>query len=108
MYEIDLSKNKYVLGITMIIINIGSRFLLDELTPKQKKFINKPLIRRVTIFCIFYMATKDCIASLVLTGFFIIFIGDILKDDDPEIKEKNEEHQKILNEIEIVLSKYSK
>ena len=108
MYKTDLSNNKYVLGITMIIINIGSRFLLDELTPKQKKIINKPLIRRVTIFCIFYMATKDCIASLVLTGFFILFIGDILKDDDPEIKEKNEEHKKIIDEIEIVLSKYSK
>jgi len=108
MYEIEISKNKYVLGITMIIINIGSRFLLDELTPEQKKFINRPLIRKLTVFCIFYMATKDIVASIILTGIFILLICDIFNYDDPDIEKKNSDHKKILNEIEIVLSKYSK
>lgn len=107
MYEIEFSKNKYVLGITMIIINIGSRFLLDELTPKQKKFINRPLIRKITILCIFYMATKDITASIILTGVFILMC-DIFNYDDPDLEEKNNDNKKILNEIEIVLSKYSK
>tara|TARA_B110001450_G_C17397982_1_gene390456 strand:- start:227 stop:550 length:324 start_codon:yes stop_codon:yes gene_type:complete len=107
MYNINLSENKYVLGITMIIINIGSRFLLDELTSKQKKFINRPLIRRLTIFCIFYMASKDIMASLILTIIFIIFISDLFKDDN-DIKDESDNNKKILTEIEIILSKYSK
>ena len=107
MYNINISENKYVLGITMLVINFGSRFLLDELTPTQKKFINRPLIRRVTIFCIFYMASKDIVASLILTFMFILFISDLFKDDN-NIKEVPSDNEKILTEIEIILSKYSK
>jgi uncharacterized membrane protein (DUF485 family) len=106
MYESNICENKYILGITMIIINIGSRFLLDELTVSQKKFINRPLIRRLTIFCIFLMASKDILASFILTIIFILLISDIF-DGDKE-KEENTENRKILSEIEIILSKYSK
>jgi len=106
MYENNICENKYILGITMIIINIGSRFLLDELTATQKKFINRPLIRRLTIFCIFLMASKDILASFILTIIFILLISDIF-DGDKE-KEENTENRKILSEIEIILSKYSK
>ena len=106
MYENNICENKYILGITMIIINIGSRFLLDELTASQKKFINRPLIRRLTIFCIFLMASKDILASFILTIIFILLISDIF-DGDKE-KEENTENRKILSEIEIILSKYSK
>ena len=106
MYEIDKNANKYILGLAIIIVNIGSRFLLDELTPKQKKFINRPIIRRLTIFCIFYMTTRDCIASIILTALFILITTNIY-NEDPEL-EKKREHDKILNEIEIILSKYSK
>ena len=106
MYESNICENKYILGITMIIINIGSRFLLDELTVSQKKFINRPLIRRLTIFCIFLMASKDILASFILTIIFILLISDIF--DGGKEKEENTENRKILSEIEIILSKYSK
>jgi len=107
MYENNICENKYILGITMIIINIGSRFLLDELTASQKKFINRPLIRRLTIFCIFLMASKDILASFILTIIFILLISDIFDGEGKE-KEENTENRKILSEIEIILSKYSK
>ena len=108
--DFDMSSNKYFIGFIMIIINIGSRFLLDELTPSQKKFINKPLIRRIVIFCIFYMATKDLMVSVTLTIIFIIFISDMFikdKDERDIEKKENNKRERILNEIEIVLSKYS-
>ena len=54
------------------------------------------------------MATKDIVASIILTGIFILLICDIFNYDDPDIEKKNSDHKKILNEIEIVLSKYSK
>lgn len=106
MYKIDDNTNKYILGIAIIIINFGSRFILDELSPKQKKFINRPAIRRLTIFCIFYMTTRDCVASIILTIIFILLTMTIYNEEIQS--EKKHEHDKILNEIEIVLSKYSK
>uniref|UniRef100_A0A6C0CX92 Uncharacterized protein n=1 Tax=viral metagenome TaxID=1070528 RepID=A0A6C0CX92_9ZZZZ len=106
MYKINDDTNKYILGLAIIIINIGSRFILDELTPKQKKFINRPAIRRLTIFCIFYMTTRDCVASIILTITFILITMNIYNEEVQS--EKKDEHDKILNEIQIVLSKYSK
>ena len=52
------------------------------------------------------MTTRDCIASIILTIIFILLTANIYNE---EIQlEKKHEHDKILNEIEIVLSKYSK
>jgi hypothetical protein len=53
------------------------------------------------------MASKDIMASLILTIIFIIFISDLFKDDN-DIKDESDNNKKILTEIEIILSKYSK
>lgn len=77
----NISDNKYILGIAMIIINMGSKYIIDELTDKQKEFIKNKYFRRIIIFCVFYIATKDILASITLTIIFILFISDLLFDD---------------------------
>ena len=99
--------NKYFIGIFMIIINIGSRFIIEELTPDQRKYINNKVIRRIFIFCVFFMATKDLCASLVLTLMFILFVshlftGNQSNDDDKVDTEK----QKILEDVQMSLTKH--
>jgi len=89
----DISENKYFLGIIMIIINIGARFIIEELSPNQKKYINTKLFRRIIIFCAFFMATRDILASITLTIIFILFIGDLFSNNDEE--EEEEEGEKI-------------
>ena len=107
----EIISNKYTIGILMILINIGSRFIIDELTPNQKKFINKKYIRRIFIFCIFLMATKDILASITLTFIFIIFISELFITNNENIIDDNEnddiKRKKILDEISLILSKYS-
>jgi len=106
----ELTSNKYFLGVIMIIINIGSRFIIEELTPEQKKWINRTHIRRVFIFCIFFMATRDLIASITLTLIFILFISELFGMPDKKEKETDEKEitrTKILDEVNLVLSKYS-
>ena len=35
-----IAENKYFIGVVMIMMNIGARFMIEELTPKQKEWIN--------------------------------------------------------------------
>ena len=32
-----IATNKYFIGVVMIMMNIGARFMIEELTPEQKK-----------------------------------------------------------------------
>ena len=82
----DIESNKYLIGICMIIVNIGSRYIIEELTEEQKKYINNKLFRRIIIFSIFYISTKDIITSLTLTVIFVLFISELFNDE--KIKDK--------------------
>ena len=61
-----MNDNKYMIGLTMIMLNIGARFIIDELDDDLRKMISNKFIRRVFIFCSFFMATKDCLQQLFL------------------------------------------
>ena len=73
-------ENKYLLGIIMILINLGARFIVDDLTPNQKKLINNHITRKIIVFLIFYMATKDILSSITLTVIYILFMSDLLTE----------------------------
>ena len=72
--------NKYVLGLIMITINLGARFIIDDLSEKQKIVINNEYTRKFLVFCVFYMATRDFITSLTLTIIFTLFISELIEE----------------------------
>lgn len=76
-----LNGSKYFSGVLMILMNLGSKYIGLELSEFQDEFLSKKLIRRIIVFCIFFVATRDIIISVVLTAIFIIFIGSIFNDN---------------------------
>ena len=101
----DILTNKYCIGIFMIIITIGSRFIVEELTPKQKQYIKNKWVRRLFIFCVVFMATKDLCVTVAITGVFIILISGYLTNEKKDIDIKDDQKQKIMNDIESSLKK---
>jgi len=77
----DLNENKYFIGLMMILVNIGSRFIIGELSDEQKKLINDKTLRRLFIFGVFFMATRDIISSLILTIMFVLLISELFHED---------------------------
>lgn len=69
-----LNENKYFIGLMMIMVNVGSRFIIEELNDDQRKFINNPYFRRVVIFSVIFMATRDIITSFIITGFIVLYL----------------------------------
>ena len=85
----NLNENKYFIGFAMILLNIGARFIIDELDDDLRKLVSSPYIRRFFIFCSFFMATKDIFISLVLTIVFVIIINEFMGKDGEEEKTKD-------------------
>lgn len=85
-----VNENKYFIGFTMILLNIGARFIIDELDDDIRKLISDKIVRKIFIFCSFFMATKDIVTAAILTGLFIIIVNEIIVNDDnnEEINEK--------------------
>tara|TARA_B110001469_G_C9647389_1_gene327995 strand:- start:299 stop:667 length:369 start_codon:yes stop_codon:yes gene_type:complete len=103
----NILTNKYFIGIFMIIINIGSRFIIEELSPEQRKWINNNhIVRRLFVFCILFIATKDLIASIILTILFIFIIGHLFNTStNIDIEQIEIDKKKILNDVETSLNK---
>ena len=58
----------------MILLNLGSRFLVAELSESQEQLFNNVIIRRFIVFTVAFIATRDVITSLIITACFIIFV----------------------------------
>ena len=82
--SIELSENKFFIGFAMIIVNIGARFIIEELSDEHKEMIKGPILRKIIVFSSLFMATRDIFVSLVLTGIFSLLIHEILNEDKKE------------------------
>lgn len=85
-----INENKYIIGLTMIMLNIGARFIIDELDDDLRKIISNTIVRRVVIFCSFFMATKDLFTAVVLTIIFVILINEVFAKEIDELEEGEE------------------
>lgn len=84
----NLNANKYFIGFTMILLNIGARFIIDELDDDLRKIVSGPYVRRFFIFCSFFMATKDVFTAIILTIAFVIIINEVMGTDEKDKKEE--------------------
>ena len=73
--------NKYMIGLIMVIVNLGARFIVNELDEKQKKMINSKYLRRLLIFLDIFMATRDLGISIVLTVVVILFLFEFFNEN---------------------------
>ena len=96
-----INDNKYMIGITMIMLNIGARFIIDELDDDLRKMISNTIVRRIVIFCSFFMATKDLFTATVLTIIFVILINEVFAKELDELDDEEDEKGGTFNKDEI-------
>lgn len=96
-----INENKYIIGLTMIMLNIGARFIIDELDDDLRKLISNTVVRRVVIFCSFFMATKDLFTATVLTIIFVILINEVFAKELDELEGDGEKKSGSFNKNEL-------
>ena len=89
----NMNENKLFIGLMVITVTIGGRFIVDEFNDSQKKMINNKLVRRLLAFCVFFMATRDVCTSFILTIIFALVMSSLVGDEnekkEPPTNEEN-------------------
>ena len=96
-----LNSSKYFAGMMMLVLNLGSRFLVMELSESQEQLLSIKVIRRFIIFTVVFISTRDVLVSLVVTAVFIVLVSGIFNENSkycivtkPVIKQVKEDDYK--------------
>lgn len=76
----NISTSKLFLGLAMIFMNLGSRYIEIKLT-KGQEMIFKNIAREVLIFTIAFMGSRDIFIALVITAVFIILSNFVFNEN---------------------------
>jgi hypothetical protein len=77
----SINSNPYFIGIMMLLLNLGGRFLSLEVSKEQEKFLSTPLVRRFLLFAVLFVATRNILIAAVLTVVMILIIGYLFNEN---------------------------
>ena len=76
-----LNGNKYILGLMILLINLGARYIGNEVSDFMHKVLNHKFARRFLIFLVLWMGTRDLVVAGVITITFIILVNTIFNEN---------------------------
>jgi hypothetical protein len=76
----SVNTNTYMIGLAMILLNLGGRHLALGLTPEQDRFFQNTWIRRAMLFVVIFVATRNIFTALWLSVGLILVIGYLLNE----------------------------
>lgn len=75
-----LNNNKVLWGVTMVMMNIGSRYVIADLGKIHDSLLATEFVKKIIIFSIFFVATRDILTAFMLTISYIFIIDGILHE----------------------------
>jgi hypothetical protein len=76
----NLAANKLFIGVAMIIMNLGSKHIVNDISPKLESAMKTSVFKMIIVFCIVFVATRDIKTALVLTFAFIVVVKGLLNE----------------------------
>jgi hypothetical protein len=77
----SVAGSPYTIAAAIFLLNMGGRFLPFEVTKGQEKFLNQPMFRRLIIFVIFFVATRNFVTATWLALVVILCIGYLFNEN---------------------------
>ena len=75
-----LGSNKYILGLMILLINLGARYIGNEVSEFMHKVLNHKFARRFLIFLVIWMGTRDLVVAFVITAGFILLVNTLFNE----------------------------
>ena len=75
------SSNAYVSALVMILLNVGTSYLMQDLMPIAHRIFSVVWVRRLVFFAIFFTATRDLKVSVLLMVVFTLLVDIFLNED---------------------------
>jgi hypothetical protein len=80
-YFKNINESKLVIGIAMILLNIGSKYVDFKFTKSQEQLLRNGIAREILIFTIVFMGTRDILYAILLTAAFIILSEHVFNEN---------------------------
>jgi hypothetical protein len=76
-----LNTNPYFIGLMMLLLNLGGRFIGMEISKEQEKVFVNPWVRRALIFTVLFVATRNVFVALIMTIFVLLLLSFLLNEN---------------------------
>lgn len=76
-----LNSNPYFIGTMMLLLNLGGRFIAMEVTKSQEQFFQNPWIRRVLIFTVLFVGTRNVLVAFWMSLIIILLLGYLFNEN---------------------------
>ena len=82
-----LNTNTMFAGIMLLILNVGSRYIAHEFSSCEEEYSQNIFIRRLAVFAVCFVGTKDLITSVILTAGFVILSSGLFRGKGEQSRE---------------------
>jgi hypothetical protein len=82
-----IATSPFFIGMMMLLLNVGSRFITHEFSHDDKEYSQNLLLRRLSIFAVCFVGTRDIVTSILLTAAFVIVAGGLFRGKGPFARE---------------------
>lgn len=76
-----LNSNPYFIGLMMILLNLGGRFISLEMSRGQEQFFQNPWVRRLLIFTVLFAGTRNIMVAFWMTLVIVLLIGYLFNEN---------------------------
>lgn len=76
-----INTNPYFIGVMMLLLNLGGRFLGMEMSKSQEKFFQQVWVRRFFIFTVLFIATRNILIASFLTVIVLLVLSYLFNEN---------------------------
>ena len=76
-----LNNNKIIWGITMLLLNMGSKYVMADLGKIHEKVLTNEIVKKIIIFSMFFVATRDFLTAFILSVFYVLLIDGVFHEN---------------------------
>lgn len=80
-FVLSLNSNPYFIGLMMLLLNLGGRFIAMEVTKGQEQFFQNPWVRRLLIFTVLFVGTRNVMVAFWSTLIIVLLIGYLFNEN---------------------------
>jgi hypothetical protein len=77
----SLNSNPYFIGTMMLLLNLGGRFIGMEVSKGQEQFFQNPWVRRLLIFVVLFVGTRNVLVAFWMTLIIVLCIGYLFNEN---------------------------
>ena len=76
----NLSNSKILWGLASVITSMSSRFVISDITPAQHGILAHAVFKRIAVFCMVFLPTRDFFVSVCITSVFFVLVDGLLNE----------------------------